>query len=164
MLRVHFVSSISLIGLLITGNTPYTNLHFKITWQFHPLHIVAIHLLMGVSHQDLITSVPHGLPSLPVRFQVSCYTLVQVCVPLNGLVPWYPKKTPLPSCVTRRLRSAEGDENCNLLPKLSHQNVGWLVDRSQSKAGLFFKGKRKNGLHWLIRGLRMLGGWKWKLF
>lgn len=38
--------------------------------------IVAIHLLMGVSHQDLITPVPHCLPSLPIHFQVQYYMLV----------------------------------------------------------------------------------------
>lgn len=87
-LGVHSVSSIYLIGLLITGNTPYTNLHLKITWKFHLLHtVVAIHLLMGVSQQDFVTCVPHCLPLLTVHFLVWYYTLVQVHVPLSSLVP-----------------------------------------------------------------------------
>lgn len=91
-LGVHSVSSMYLIGLLITGNTLYTNLHLKITWKFHLLHtVVAIHLLMGVSQQDFVTSVPHCLPLLPVHFLVWYYTLVQVQVSLNSLVPWYTK-------------------------------------------------------------------------
>lgn len=131
----HFVSSISLIRLVITGGTPRMNLHLKITWKSHLLHTVAIHLLMDVSHQDFVTSVPHCLPSLPVHFQMWYYTLV--CMPLNGLVPWYPKNTPLSSCVTRR---QDQQKNVTFFPDNDIRMwAGWLVDRSYGKTCLFFK-------------------------
>lgn len=77
---------------------------------------VAIHLLRVVSHQDLVTPVPHCLPSLPLHFPV-----VQIGLLLNGSVLPHPNKTPLPSADTGRLRAAEGDEICLLLPELSQQ-------------------------------------------
>lgn len=86
-LEVHSVSSISLIGLLITGNTPYTNLHLKIGWKFHLLHTVAIHLLMGCfSPGSLYTCAPLSALTSSSFSSVVLYAGSNLWL-LNGLVP-----------------------------------------------------------------------------
>lgn len=142
-----FVSSISLIRLLITSGTSRMNLHLKTTWKSHLLHTVAIHLLMGISHQNFVTSVPHWLHSLPVHFQICYYTLVRV--PLNGLVPWYPKNMPLSSCVTRRQDQQKGLKNVTCFPDNDCRLwAGWLIGPMAKPvfSSRFFDGRRKGNI------------------
>lgn len=59
------------------------------------------------------------------------------------------EETSLSSCVTRKLRS-EGDEKCNLLPRLPHQNVVWVVDRSYGKTFFFFEAFLGEKKEWAV--------------